>query len=111
MVEYFTSQNGLNKFHLLFFGVFVCLSCFLKDRIKRISWIRLMFPWTFKFVKIKQKKILISDVFRSREPKAQEELIVYQSSRRLSVCQAVCLWTFSNSNISATSGPIVTSCP
>ena len=25
-----------------------------------------------------------------------------------SVCLAVCLWTFSNSNISATSGPIVT---
>ena len=36
------------------------------------------------------------------------ELIVYQSSRRLSMCLAVCLWTFSNSNISATSGPIVT---
>ena len=35
---------------------------------------------------------------------AQGELIVYQSSRRLSVC----LWTFSNSNISATSGSIVT---
>ena len=40
----------------------------------------------------------------SPEPKAQGELIVFQSSRRL----AVCLWTFSNSNISATSGPIVT---
>ena len=26
----------------------------------------------------------------------------------LAVCLAVCLWTFSNSNISATSGPIVT---
>ena len=36
------------------------------------------------------------------------ELIVYQSSRRLSVCLAVCLWTFANSNISATGGPIVT---
>ena len=40
------------------------------------------------------------------------ELIVYQSSRRLCVCVSgcvsVCLWTFSNSNISATSGPIVT---
>ena len=36
------------------------------------------------------------------------ELKVYQSSRRLSVCLAVCLWTFSNSNISANSGPIVT---
>ena len=40
------------------------------------------------------------------------ELIVYQSSHRLCVCVSgcvsVCLWTFSNSNISATSGPIVT---
>ena len=44
----------------------------------------------------------------SPEPKAQGELIVYRSSLRLSVCLAVCLWTFSNSNISATSGPIVT---
>ena len=26
----------------------------------------------------------------------------------LAVCLAVCLWTFSNSHISATSGPIVT---
>ena len=26
----------------------------------------------------------------------------------MSVCLAVCMWTFSNSNISATSGPIVT---
>ena len=46
--------------------------------------------------------------FSSPEPKAQGELIVYRSSRRLSVCLAVCLWKFSNSNISATSGPIVT---
>ena len=46
--------------------------------------------------------------FSSPEPKAQGEFIVYQSSRRLAVCLAVCLWTFSNSNISATSGPIVT---
>ena len=36
------------------------------------------------------------------------ELIVYQSSRRLCVCVSVCMWTFSNSNISAISGPIVT---
>ena len=40
------------------------------------------------------------------------ELIVYQSNRRLCVCVSgcvsVCLWTFSNSNISATSGPIIT---
>ena len=47
-------------------------------------------------------------IISSPEPKAQGELIVYQSSRRLSVCLAVCLWTFSNLNISATSGPIVT---
>ena len=46
--------------------------------------------------------------FSSPEPKAQGELIVYRSSRRLSVCLAVSLWTFSNSNISATSKPIVT---
>ena len=43
---------------------------------------------------------------RSRRLKG--ELIVYQSSRRLCVYVSVCLWTFSNSNISATSGPIVT---
>ena len=43
-------------------------------------------------------------VFSSPEQKAQGELIVYQSSRRL----AVCLWTSSNSNISTTSGPIIT---
>ena len=36
------------------------------------------------------------------------ELIVFQSSRRLCVCLSVCLFTFSNLNISATSGPIVT---
>ena len=51
-------------------------------------------------------------IFSSPEPKAQGELIVYRSSRRLCVCVSgcvsVCLWTFSNSNISATSGPIVT---
>ena len=47
-------------------------------------------------------------LFSSPEPKAQGELIVYQSSRRLSVCLAGCVSTFSNSNISATSGPIVT---
>ena len=47
-------------------------------------------------------------IFSSPEPKAQGELIVYLSSRRLSVCLAVCLWTFSNSNNSANSWPIVT---
>ena len=48
------------------------------------------------------------NIFSSPEPKAQGELIVYRSGRHLSVCLAVCLWTFSNLNISATSGPIVT---
>ena len=43
-------------------------------------------------------------LFSSPEPKSQGELIVYRSSR----CLSVCLWTFSNSNISATSGPIIT---
>ena len=46
--------------------------------------------------------------FSSPEPKAQGEIIVYQSSRHLSVCLSGCVSTFSNSNISATSGPIVT---
>ena len=46
----------------------------------------------------------LNQFFSSPEPKAQGELIVYQLSCRV----AVCLWTFSNSNISTTSGPIVT---
>ena len=55
---------------------------------------------------VRQQKLSISTfpIINSPEPKAQGELIVYQSSRRLSVC----LWTFSNSNISATRGPILT---
>ena len=52
--------------------------------------------------------IIIIIIISSPEQKAQGELIAYQSSRRLSVCLSVCLWTFSNLNISATSGPIVT---
>ena len=61
-------------------------------------------------MKLIHKKLvnLMNFIFSSPEPKAQGELIVYQSSLRLSVCLAVCLWTFSNSNISATSGPIIT---
>ena len=52
---------------------------------------------------------LYSDIiFSSPEPKAHGELIVYQSSRRLSVCLSVCVFTFSNMNISETSGPIAT---
>ena len=46
----------------------------------------------------------LDQIFSSPEPKAEVELIVYQSSRRLSGCVS----TFSNSNISTTSGPIVT---
>ena len=45
-----------------------------------------------------------SNIFSSPEPKAHGELIVYQSSRRLSVC----VFTFSNMNISETSGPVAT---
>ena len=46
------------------------------------------------------------ELFSSPEPKAHGELIVYQSSRR--VCVSVCVFTFSNMNISETSGPIAT---
>ena len=56
--------------------------------------------------------VLSGHFVSSPEPKAQGELIVHQSSRRLCVwlcvCLAVCLQTFSNLNISATSGPIIT---
>ena len=59
---------------------------------------------------------ILTDVISSPEPKAHGELIVYQSSRRLSVylcvclsvCLSVCVFTFSNTNISETSGPIAT---
>ena len=51
------------------------------------------------------KQITLVYFFSSPEPKAQGELIVYQSRRRLSVRLCV---NFSNSYISATSGPIVT---
>ena len=50
----------------------------------------------------------MSYIFSSPEPKAHGELIVYQSSRRLCKCLCVCVLTFSNMNISATSGPIAT---
>ena len=55
-----------------------------------------------------KQSVRILTIISSPEPKAQGELIVYQTSRRLSVCLSVCLWTFSNLNISATIGPIVT---
>ena len=48
-----------------------------------------------------------SAILSSPEPKAHGELIVYQSSRRLSVCASVRASTLSNINISETSGPIV----
>ena len=44
----------------------------------------------------------------SPEPKAHGKLIVYQSSRHLSVSASVGLLTLSNMNISATSIPIAT---
>ena len=51
-------------------------------------------------------------VFSSPEPKAHGELIVYQSSRRPSVCASVrpCVLAFTllNINISETSGPNAT---
>ena len=48
------------------------------------------------------------NIFSSPEPKAHGELIVYQSSRRLSVSPSVLPSTLSNMNISETSGTIVT---
>ena len=47
-------------------------------------------------------------LFSSPEPKAHGELIVYQSIRCLPVGLCVCVFTFSNMNISETSGPIAT---
>ena len=47
-------------------------------------------------------------IFSSPEPKGHGELIVYKARHRLSVCLCVCLQTFPNLNISATSGRIVT---
>ena len=49
-------------------------------------------------------QLICTFIFSSPEPKAHGELIVYQSSRRLSVC----VFTFLNMNISETSGPIAT---
>ena len=63
---------------------------------------------SFLCVKFNYSRLGRIEIFSSPEPKAQGELIVYQSSRRQSVCLAGCVSTFSNSNISATSGPIVT---
>ena len=46
--------------------------------------------------------------FSSPEPKAHDELMVYQYSRRPSVRASVRLFTLLNINISETSGPIAT---
>ena len=46
-------------------------------------------------------------IFSSPEPKAQGELIVWDSSRRPSVRASVRVSTLSNMNISETSGPIL----
>ena len=58
------------------------------------------------------RQVQPDSIFSSPEPKAHGELIVYQSSRRLSVCLSVCLcvcvFTFLNMNISEISGPIAT---
>ena len=51
-----------------------------------------------------QKFAVSNAVFSSHEPKAHDELTVYQSICRL----CVSVLTFSNMNISATSGPIAT---
>ena len=48
------------------------------------------------------------DIVLISSPELKGELIVYQSSRRPCVCLSGCVSTFSNLNISATSGPIVT---
>ena len=47
-------------------------------------------------------------IFSSPEPKAHGELIVYRSIRHPCLRASVRLQTFSHSNISTTSGPIVT---
>ena len=49
-------------------------------------------------------KLGLNIIFSSPEPKAHGELIVYQSSRRVSIRASTLL----NINISETSGPIVT---
>ena len=51
--------------------------------------------------------IIIIIIISSPEPKAQGELIVWDSSRRLSVRPSVRPSTLSNMNISETSWPIV----
>ena len=63
------------------------------------------------FTALKNLSIVHRRVFvmtRARAESFSFRLIVYQSSCRLSVCLCVCLLTFSNLNISVTSGPIVT---
>ena len=53
---------------------------------------------------------ILYPIFSSPEPKAHDELIVYQSSRRPSVRVCVRLFTLLNMIISTTSWPIPTKC-
>ena len=57
-----------------------------------------------KLIAYQTSSAAVSGFISSPEPKAHGELIVYQSSCRLSVCPS----TLSNMNISATSGLITT---
>ena len=52
--------------------------------------------------------LYVLNFISSPEPKAHGELIVYQSIRRLCVCQSVYLSTLLNISISETRGPIAT---
>ena len=52
--------------------------------------------------------MILPMIFSSPEPKAHGELIVYQSSRRPSVCASTRASTHLNINISETRGPIAT---
>ena len=61
-----------------------------------------------EFLKLKSRVKVFLNFLAHLSRRLKGELIVYQSSCRLAVCLAVCLWTFLNLNISATSGPIVT---
>ena len=83
------SIEGQGHFFTIYFPGFVCFVLYLA----KISGERLQDHWS-------------SGIISSPEPKAHGELIVYQSIRRL----CVCVLTFSNMNISATSGPIATKC-
>ena len=61
-------------------------------------------PWFATYLSLSGQFCFLAHLSR----RLKGELIVYQSSRRLAVCLSVCVQTFSNLNISATSGPIIT---